>query len=51
MQWWLVWFDDGLGLMVVFVPLGFVSSLSRSTAAGYKINASSKLGHDLVGVR
>ena len=51
MQWWLVWFDDGLGLIVVFVPLGLVSSLSRSTTARYKINASSKLGHDLVGVR
>ena len=27
---WLVWFDVGLGLMVGFVPLGLVSSLSLS---------------------
>ena len=26
----------------------FVSSLSRSTAVGYKIDVSSKLGHDLL---
>ena len=31
----------GLGLMVVFMPLGLVSSLSRSTAAGYKIKLRS----------
>ena len=37
--------------MVVFVPLGLVSSLSQSNASGYKINALSKLGHDLVGVQ
>lgn len=53
----------GLGLTVVFVPVGLVSSLSLSlflclslclsvsTATGYNINSSPKLGHDLVGVR
>ena len=37
-QWrnrqWLVWFNGGLGLMVGFVPLGLVSSLSRSSSDG-----------------
>ncbi|KAK7853730.1 hypothetical protein CFP56_034792 [Quercus suber] len=35
---WLVWFDGGLGLMVGFVPLGLVSSLSRSSSdGGFKV--------------
>ena len=29
---WLVWVDGGLGLMVGFVPLGLVSSLSLNQA-------------------
>ena len=31
---WLVWFDGGLGLMVGFMPLGLVSSLSQSSSDG-----------------
>ena len=31
---WLVWFDSGLGLMMGFVPLSLVSSLSQSSSDG-----------------
>ena len=44
-RWWFG-FDGGF-----CASFGLVSSLSRSTTVWYKINASSKLGHNLVGVR